>query len=162
MASHDNFGLWQHLRFLIPKRNWVKPSLFIAGFGKGVAERAKEWEEVGWRKLLLESVFSHPPNSPSFILVTSLMNTPKTTPHYRAVSIPSLSSPRQWIEEETRIPRGGSRESNRFHPWPNTYWSPQRMHDLLVPRFLSSRSVKGKTSGKRRRRKANREGEGKE
>lgn len=122
MASHDNFGLWQHLRFLIPKRNWVKPSLFIAGFGKGVAERAKEWEEVGWRKLLLESVFSHPPNSPSFILVTSLMNTPKTTPHYRAVSIPSLSSPRQWIEEETRIPRGGSREPNRFHPWPNTYW----------------------------------------
>lgn len=45
-----------------------------------------------------------------------------TTPHYRAVSIPSLSSPRQWIEEETRIPRGGSREPNRFHPWPNTYW----------------------------------------
>lgn len=56
------------------------------------------------------------------LLLSSLMNTLKTTPHYRAVSIPSLSSPRQWIEEETRIPRGGSRESNRFHPWPNTYW----------------------------------------
>lgn len=103
MASHDNFGLWQHLRFLIPKRNWVKPSLFIAGFGKGVAERAKEWEEVGWRKLLLESVFSHPPNSPSFILVTSLMNTPKTTP---LIIAPFLFHPLARLANGSRRRRG--------------------------------------------------------
>lgn len=133
--------------------------IYRAGFGKGVAETAKEWEEggVGWRKLLLESVFLasarwtlsffHPCN------VHPRWTTPKNNPSLsrRFYSIPLA---RQWIEEDSQGD-GGSRESNRFHPWPNTRLIPVTICFF----FLSSRSVKGKTSGKRRRRKtANRGG----
>lgn len=157
MASHDNFGLWQHLRFLIPKRNWVESSLFIAGFGKGVAETAKEWEEVGWRKLLLESGFSHPPNSPSFILPRSL-NTPKTTPRYRVISILSLANGSR-IRPRRRqgYPKGWIARVKSISSMAEYNWCGPRSECTIC--FLSSRSVKGKTSGKRRKADRRREGE---
>lgn len=155
MASHDNFGLWQHLRFLIPKRNWVKPSLFIGQALERVLQkqrksgRKEEWagENYYWNRY-----FSHPPDTlPS--LQRPRWTTPKNNPSLsrRFYSIPLA---RQWIEEDSQGD-GGSRESNRFHPWPNTRLIPVTICFF----FLSSRSVKGKTSGKRRRRKtANRGG----
>lgn len=108
MASHDNFGLWQHLRFLIPKRNWVKPSLFIGQALERVLQkqrksgRKEEWagENYYWNRY-----FSHPPDehSPSSILATSIPDEQhlRTTPHYRAVSILS-----PWLANGSRrIPR---------------------------------------------------------
>lgn len=127
MASHDNFGLWQHLRFLIPKRNWVKPSLFIEQALERVLQkqrksgRKEEWagENYYWNRY-----FSHPPDehSPSSILATSIPDEQhlRTTPHYRAVSIlsPWLANgsrriPREMVDRASQI----DFIHGRIHDW---------------------------------------------
>lgn len=79
--------------------------IYRAGFGKGVAETAKEWEEWAGENYYWNRYFSHPPDehSPSSILATSIPDEQhlRTTPHYRAVSILSL-----WLANGSRrIPR---------------------------------------------------------
>lgn len=101
MASHDNFGLWQHLRFLIPKRNWVKPSLFIGQALERVLQKQRKSGRSGLEKTIIGIGISrirptlfHPCNVPDEQHL-------RTTPHYRAVSILS-----PWLANGSRrIPR---------------------------------------------------------